>query len=119
MYEPIGKMRIPCRCLNLRMSEKLSDHFERLAARDCIRSVGMPQVVNAYIIQFGPLSNTSPRPLQVGDVMAFRVAKNNIGVVRFARNCIKAFVNGRRYRNLSSAGLAVRELNLVSVDVTP
>ena len=59
-------MSIPRRGLNLVVAEELADHGQALAERQRMRSIGVPEVVNAHVLKLRAISDAPPRPLQVG-----------------------------------------------------
>ena len=60
-------MRVPCRRLNLRMSEQLSDHRQSLTRRNGNRCERVPQVMDADVLETGAGSDTLPEWLEVGE----------------------------------------------------
>ena len=58
-------MRVPRRCLHLRMPEQFADHRQSLTGRDSGRRERMPQVVDADVLESGPRPDPLPERLKV------------------------------------------------------
>jgi hypothetical protein len=61
-------MRIPRRCLNLRMSKQVSYHCQPFADEQSAGCECMAEIVNAYIVQSRGLTYAAPWMLEVCEV---------------------------------------------------
>lgn len=61
-------MGIAGSCLNLRVTEELANHWQAFAAKDTIRGEGVPQIMDANVVQTGGRPNAAPWMLKIGQV---------------------------------------------------
>lgn len=91
-------MGIPGRRLNLCVPEKLADHRQALAGGDSSGGEGVPEVVDADVIQFGARPDPRPEGLKVGQT----------GTGNYGWNCRftgETTLEGRLFLGLLAASL--------------
>ena len=74
-------MGVPGRGLHLSVSKKLADHGQAFAKRQRpVRKV-MPEVMNSHVFKLRALADAPPWPLQVGEMRARKLARDDPGIV--------------------------------------
>ena len=68
----LRQMRVPGGCLHLRVTQKLSDHRQSFAKRQCPAGKEMSEVMSPHIGQFGSLRDSPPRMLKIGELRSPR-----------------------------------------------
>lgn len=72
--------------------------------------------MDAHFFQPRTQTNTSPRPFEVGDVLALNFANNHIRIFLNTWNGRQDGLSFRRQRYLPCAGLGVREIEIAAGD---
>ncbi len=73
-------MGVPCGCLDLAMAQELADHRQALPGGDSGRGEGVPEFVDADVIQAGARPDLLPEGLKVGQPRAEEGADDHPGV---------------------------------------
>ena len=79
-------MGVPRRGLHLGVPEQFPDHGQAFAKRQRPRSKRMTQIMDPHVLQTRTFADAPPGALQIGEVRAGEVARDDPGVVLLTGN---------------------------------
>lgn len=100
-------MGIPRRRLNLRVSKQFADHRQPFADEQSARRERVAEIVNAYIVQTGSLTNAAPWMLQVCQMRILFLSHDHVRIVVHARQRLQQRHGGIAEMNSLRARLAI------------
>jgi len=81
------------------------------------RCIGMPQIMDAYVVKPGQFSDAPPRLLQVYERAVFRLTQDNVRVALAPGQSFKNVIGLARQGNAAASGFAVRQFQMVGRDI--
>ena len=102
---PVLQVNVPHGGLVLGMPQELSDHNQIQPACEGMGSVGMPEVMDADVLEASEFADTPPRPLKIRKVLPFHFARDDIWIIRQARQGCQNILDHWGQGNVPPAGL--------------
>ena len=117
MHRVPGQMRIARRRLDLRVAEQPADHRQGFAQRQRPRSVAVPAIVDAQILEPGALAYHLPGIVQVAHRAAGDLPRDHVRVALHPGDRRQHVRRLRRQRDRPRAGLRIAGADLARLQV--